>query len=206
MKKALLLGPHPDDAFIGCSGFVIKNGSKFDIDVCCFATKNINPSEDTRKQEEISSWQTINKRVKVSFFDGEDTKLYNNQNEIIDHIESLVSRVKYDYVFTPYPEDTHQDHRTISEATMSACRYQKNILFYETPSTITFHPNLFVELKSTEAKQKMEISRMYESQILGSSQYEISLEEYIESKLLSNGATSRVCKHAEGFVVYKAVI
>jgi len=206
MKNALLLGPHPDDAFIGCSGFVIKNGHDFNVDVCCFAMKNINPSEEIRKQEEISSWHMVNKRAKVSFFDGEDTKLYKNRNEIIDHIESLVSRANYDYIFTPYPEDTHQDHRTISEATLSACRYQTKILFYETPSTITFQPNLFVALGLHQAKQKMEISRMYESQILGSSRYQISLEEYIESKLLSNGATSRVCRYAEGFVVYKEVI
>jgi len=206
MKKALLISPHPDDAFIGCSGFVVKNEHNFDIDVCCFATKNINPSEETRKYEELSSWKIINKKVNVSFFDGDDTKLFRNQNKIISHIENLVTQNEYDYVFTPYPEDTHQDHRTVSEATLSACRYQNKILFYETPSTTAFHPNLFVQLSGDEANQKMLGSCEYESQILGSEKYQITLEEYIQAKLLSNGAMSRVCKYAEGFVLYKEVI
>jgi LmbE family N-acetylglucosaminyl deacetylase len=50
-------------------------------------------------------------------------------------------------VFTLYPNDTHQDHRNTSRATISACRKVSEILFYEVPATERdFHPNVFYDV------------------------------------------------------------
>ena len=47
-----------------------------------------------------------------------------------------------------YPEDTHQDHRALAEATLSATRYIRNVLFYEGPTTVNFQPNVFVDISN----------------------------------------------------------
>jgi LmbE family N-acetylglucosaminyl deacetylase len=40
--------------------------------------------------------------------------------ELIGKIEKVIRQVKPDFIFCNYPEDTHQDHRHLAQAIMSA--------------------------------------------------------------------------------------
>ena len=57
--KVLFIGPHPDDVFISCAGFLIKNVENYNFDVVCMTSKNIKPSSDVRIEEERSAWAEI---------------------------------------------------------------------------------------------------------------------------------------------------
>jgi len=208
-KSFLFLGPHPDDVFISCGGLILKNAKDYDIHVVCFATKNLSPSEEIRLFEEKDAWNSVsslcNTQVNLSTFNGGiDTKLQESYCEIVAFIESKLSSInQVDKIFIPFYSDTHQDHRTISQAALSACRYSRNIIFYETPSTIEFVPTMFVDLSQDIMQDKMEISKKYASQILGTDLYSVNLQTLIESKAISNGVKTRTCKYAEGFAPFK---
>jgi LmbE family N-acetylglucosaminyl deacetylase len=206
-EKVLLLGPHPDDVFIACGGFILKNVQSYDIEVCCIVSKGMLPSDEIRKKEEESAWKEVsgNHSVDLTFFPGVDTKLYESHNQIISFIESKV-KSQYKYIFTPYRNDTHQDHRTVSEATLSACRYSKNVIFYETPSTYDFSPTMFVELSDEIMNKKIKASANYGSQILGTESFSMNLSSIIESKAIANGSKTRVCKYAEGFKPFRVFL
>tara|TARA_R110000824_G_scaffold255131_3_gene444089 strand:+ start:128 stop:769 length:642 start_codon:yes stop_codon:yes gene_type:complete len=211
VNRILLISPHPDDAFIGCGGYVLKNGSNLIVDIVCLASSNLQPSDDKRIAEEIATWESVENSsdasVNLYFFkQGKDTQLSRNTEDIIQYIESLLKSHKYDRIFTPFIDDTHQDHREASMCTLSASRYQKNIFFYETPSTLNFHPSIFLELKDEEARIKTHIARHYESQVFGTSQdYKIDLCDYVKTRLLATGLKSRVCKYAEGYKPYRSL-
>ncbi|MDA7539359.1 PIG-L family deacetylase [Akkermansiaceae bacterium] len=80
--------------------------------------------------------------------------------EIARSIESVISDIKPDVVYTHHPGDLNIDHRYAYEATMTACRPQpessvKEIYSYEVPSSTAwmgtshgrhFTPNLDVEI------------------------------------------------------------
>ena len=69
--------------------------------------------------------------------------------ELITNIEYVLHQVKPDYIFVHYNEDTHQDHRVLAEATLSATRYIPNFLFYEGPTTVNFSPNVYIDIDET---------------------------------------------------------
>ena len=202
-ENILLIGPHPDDVFISCGGFVLSNLERYKFYICCMSSQG-GKEYDTRILEETTAWRTVSEDIEIIFLDsGVDTKLEKSYCDIVNLIENITKDISPKIIFTPYPEDTHQDHVTVSRATMSACRYEKNVLFYDTPSTLKFHPSIFFKLKTETLNRKKELSNIYGSQVLGGSEYQASLSEIIESKALSNGVTSRVCKYAEGFSSFK---
>jgi LmbE family N-acetylglucosaminyl deacetylase len=211
-QSLLFLSPHPDDIFISCGGLILKSLNDYDIHVICFATKNLSPSNEIRLLEEKDAWNSVsslqNLDINLSLFEnGIDTKLHENYCEIVKFIESKVLEIKnVEKIFVPFSLDTHQDHRTVSQASLSACRYSRNIIFYETPSTIDFVPSMFVELPEDIMRLKMQISKKYASQILGTDSYSVDLQTLIESKAISNGIKTRTCKYAEGFHPFKVFL
>lgn len=209
MKKEniLFIGPHPDDVFIACGGFILKNIDKYNFHICCMATKDLSPSSATRLSEEKKTWGQISDKIKIILFEkGKDTKLQEDYKFMVSFIETIVSGTNFRYIFTPYYEDTHQDHIAVSRATLSACRYMKNTIFFETPSTYNFIPTIFVELSEEVMKEKKEISKNYASQILGTDIYSCDLQTIIESKAISNGTATRTCKYAEGFKAFRVFL
>ena len=102
------------------------------------------------------------------------------------------------FIFVNYFEDTHQDHRYLAQATISATRYIKNVLFYEVPTTQNFTPNVFVEIGDV-LEQKMSSLEAHTSQVLKTNIEDMSISEIARSCANFRGIQGRV-KHAEGFV------
>jgi LmbE family N-acetylglucosaminyl deacetylase len=213
-KSVLIIAPHPDDFYISCAGFVLESAKKYNFDILCMTYKNIKPKSSTRIKEERSAINALTNhsdvQINLAFFkEGIDTKLYEKHKEMIKFIEDKIIEKKYELILCPYTEDTHQDHRETTNATLSASRYHRNIIFYETPSTINFQPSLFVEIGNRNAAAKKKISENYKSQILGdknTANYKFTLSEFIYAKLISNGAKSKTCKYAEGYKPHRAFL
>ena len=205
-EKNLFIGPHPDDVFIACAGYILKNSAHVNSDIVCVATESINPSKEIRMKEEQSAWSDLLKNnYELIFLEKfEDTRIHERSNVLIQEIEGLVSEREYSKIFIPYYDDTHQDHRTVSQCALSALRYQKNVIFYETPSSINFNPTIYADIPEEVLNKKCSVIENYNSQIIGrKSSNEIRLSEYTYTKMISNGLKSRTCNYAEGFAPFK---
>lgn len=213
-KRILVIAPHPDDFFISCAGYIIKNVD-CTYDILCVATKQLTPSSDIRLYEEREAVSQLIKYTKNNinlhlFEHGVDTALSDSSGQLISHIQDRVVKNKYDIIFLPYHSDTHQDHLSVNMSVVAACRYQRNLLMYETPSTINFIPTIFSELTEEQVNLKVKLSKIYKSQILGhgdiAEEYNLSLGDYIYAKAISNGSMTRTCKFAEGYIPHRFYI
>ncbi|MEW6042427.1 MAG: PIG-L family deacetylase, partial [Elusimicrobiota bacterium] len=113
-------------------------------------------------------------------------------------VEFAIKKVKPTLIFVHFPEDTHQDHRNVSQATITATRYVRNVLFYEVPTTVNFSPTVFVDvgrfIKEKEKLLKNHLSQVHATRVAG-----LSILESVNAAAIFRGFQNRV-KYAEGFV------
>lgn len=142
----LALGPHPDDIEIGCGATLLKfarAGHKVFLYIATYG--ELGGDRITRKQEQIESGEYMGAE-KIFWGEFPDCQLPLSRH-LITNIEDVINEVNPDYIFVNNNEDTHQDHRVLATATLSATRYVPNVLFYECPSTLNFSPNVYVDIE-----------------------------------------------------------
>ncbi len=118
----LAIGAHPDDIEFGCGGTLFKyseSGHKVYMLVLSKGDKGGDP--DVRQKEQEDSARIL-KVEKLFSSDYVDTEIVQSQ-KLITEIESFLKEVKPDFIFVQYFDDTPQDHRNLSESTISATRY-----------------------------------------------------------------------------------
>lgn len=192
----LAIGAHPDDIEIGCAGTVMKFKEKgcglYHMVVTC----GLDGDDEVRRQEQ-------ERAAKITGADDlfwgrfKDTRLGVNIRKLIDSIENVMKKMKPDFIFVNYPKDTHQDHRYLAEATISAARNTRNILFYEVPTSIDFNPNVFVDI-SQFMERKIEALTAHASQIDKTNIEGLSILEIAKAAAFFRGVQGRT-KYAEGF-------
>ena len=192
----LAIGSHPDDLEYGCGGMLLKLksiGAKINILVMTLGELGGNP--EVRKKEQQKVGKLLNARI---FFGNlPDTKI-SLSKELINYIEQIIKKVRPELIFVHYPEDTHQDHRNVSQATITATRYVRNVLFYESPTSINFSPTLFVDI-GVVLNKKISILKTHQSQVNSTKVKGLSIVEGTTSCAIFRGYQTRV-KYAEGFV------
>jgi LmbE family N-acetylglucosaminyl deacetylase len=192
----LALGAHPDDIEIGCSGTLIKYAKKGNNIFLMVLTKGeFGGDKKTRRKEQMDSMGIIGAKD-VFWGNYKDTELPLNK-ELISKIEIIIRKIKPSFIFVNYPEDTHQDHRHLASATISATRYIRNVLFYEVPTTVNFSPNVFVDIEEY-LDMKIESLKAHASQIMKTNIKDLSIIEIAKSQANFRGIQGRV-KYAEGF-------
>jgi len=138
------VGAHPDDIEFGCYGALAKLSVDHDVYLFIFTAGEITAPRIERIKEAEESGKLIG--AKVKFLDYPDGAIPVN-GEIIGRFIEEIKALNPQIVFTLYPEDTHQDHRAVSQITLSSCRHVPKILFYETPHTKSnFAPNYYVDI------------------------------------------------------------
>jgi LmbE family N-acetylglucosaminyl deacetylase len=198
MQKATILaiGAHPDDIEFGCGGTIIKyteRGHRLFLHI--MTEGGFGAETTTRVQEQEASKAILG--AKDIFWGGyEDTHLVVDI-ELIGKIERIIKKVKPDFIFCNFPDDTHQDHRHLSQAVMSATRYIRNVLFYEGPTTQNFKPHVFVDISDTLDK-KIEALKAHKSQVMKTNIEDLSIVEVARSSANFRGIQGRV-KYAEAF-------
>ncbi len=192
----LAIGAHPDDIEFGCGGTLLKyseQGHKVYMLVLSKGDKGGDP--EVRQKEQENSARIL-KVGKLFFSDYLDTEIVQSQKLIIE-IESFLKEVKPDFIFVQYFDDTHQDHRNLSESTISATRYIQNVLFYEGPTTQNFTPNVFVDITKVFDK-KLECLNAHASQVSKTNIEGLSIIEAAKSAAHFRGIQGRV-RFAEAF-------
>jgi len=152
------------------------------------------PSE-TRMAEQTAARQILG--AEDIFWGGyQDTHL-GVDAEMIKKIESVIASVKPEFIFCHFPDDTHQDHRHLAQAVMSATRYIRNVLFYEGPTTQNFNPQVYVDIADT-LEVKLEALQAHRSQVMKTNIEDLSIIEVARSCANFRGIQGRV-KYAEAF-------
>lgn len=147
--KILAIGAHPDDIEVGCGGTLLYLRQMHGASICNFVMTFGEANEDLRiRFEEQAASDKIIGVDETVYATLPDTEIPLKQ--AIDKIEKVMGQVNPDVIFTHSLADTHQDHRTLHDATISACRNRGNLLCYESFSTPAdcFSPSILVDIEN----------------------------------------------------------
>ncbi len=219
-EKVLIVAPHPDDETLGCGGTILKHKNKGDDIYWLIVTKMTEASGFTKKEISIRDKEISLVSKKYSFkskiqFPFETTKLDQySLNEIINHFDKSILKIKPSIIYMPYYYDVHSDHRIIFQAVMSCTKqfrkkFIKSLRAYETLSetefglenSSSFKPNLFVNIDKY-MKKKLSIARLYKSEIKS---HPFPRSEKAMLALATLRGSMSNSNYAESFIILKEV-
>lgn len=199
--RVLAIGAHPDDIEYGCGGTLLKlsltSENKIFLLIMTKGEKGGSPRIRWSEQSQVA------KKLGAKFFWGgfSDTKIP-LKHQTIQVIEKFIQKIKPEVIFVHHPDDTHQDHKNVSLATITATRYLKNVLFFEVPTTINFQPaTVFVDITDI-LPAKLELLKLHQSQVYATRIAGLSILEAAQATAIFRGFQYRV-KYAEGFVPHR---
>ena len=199
----LAIGAHPDDIEYGCAGTLIKYAERgHHIYLMVLTSGQEGGSGEIRKQEQENAAELMS--VQKIFWGGyHDTQLPLNK-ELIEKIEEVLGEVNPDLILVNYGDDTHQDHRILTQATMSATRYVRNVLFFEVPTTQNFNPQVYVDISDT-LERKSQVLNAHASQVMKTNIEDMYIIELAQANATFRGIQGRV-KFAEAFAPLRLFI
>jgi LmbE family N-acetylglucosaminyl deacetylase len=194
--NVLAIGAHPDDVEFGCGGMLTKYSEKgHDVFLFVASDGGLGGDAAIRRREQQDSALVMGVR-EVFWGNYRDTEVPLDR-ELIVRLEDVIKQTQPRMIFVNFPEDTHQDHRNLSQATLSATRYVPNFLFYEGPTTVNFTPNCFTEIEKVLDK-KLACLEAHRSQVAKTNIEDLSILELAVSTANFRGIQARV-KYAEAF-------
>ena len=202
--KVLAIGAHPDDIEVGCAGTLLKYSKSGHEIFFLIMTEGHKGGDAKLRREEQYKAAEILKPKEVTWAGYKDTELSPNMNELVHDIEIVLNKIKPDFILANYGDDTHQDHRALCRATVSATRYVRNVLFYETPTTHDFSPTVFVDIRET-MEQKYAMLLAHQSQVTKTNIEGLSIVDVAKSTAIFRGIQGRV-QYAEAFIPLRLFI
>jgi LmbE family N-acetylglucosaminyl deacetylase len=201
--SVLAIGSHPDDIEYGCGGTLLRFAQSGEEVYLFVATCGEEGGEaEVRRAEQDTAVGHLG--AKKIFWGGYlDTQLP-LKKELISTLEDVIDEVKPRLIFGHAPRDTHQDHRVLADATLSATRYMKNVLLYEVPTTQEFMPAIFVDI-SDSLDAKLQALRAHESQVNKTRIEEQDILTIANSNATFRGIQARL-RYAEGFLPVRFVV
>lgn len=194
--QILAIGAHPDDLEYGCGGTLLKFAAKgHRICLLVMSSGEMGGDPRIRQKEQRESARILGSRLLWGGL--RDTRIPLTK-ALINKIEKVIKEFKPDLIFTHFHNDTHQDHRKISQATTTATRYIRNVLFYEVPTTLDFNPSMFVDIGSV-MENKFRLLAVHKSQVYQTKIPDLPIYENAKSCAIFRGFQNRV-KFAEGFM------
>ena len=199
----LAFGAHPDDIEYGCGGTLLQfteNGDE--VFLMIFTRGECGGKADVRCEEQQAAAKVLHAR-ELYWGGFTDTEIPGGK-ELINRMEEVIRRTQPDLIFVNYWDDTHQDHRTLSQAAISATRYIRNVLFYESPTTENFNPQIYVNITDV-LDRKLSLLKTHASQVLKTNIEGHTILEIAHANATFRGIQGRV-KYAEGFAALRYFI
>ena len=149
----LAIGSHPDDIEFGCGGTLARYAQAGHRVSMLVITGGEQGGTSSVRQPEQRAAADILGAADLILGGFQDTRV-SLDREFIVYVEGVLRKVEPRVIFVHHGDDTHQDHRTVHTAVLSAARYVPNLLFYEGPTTIEFQPGVFVDIRATLGKRR----------------------------------------------------
>ena len=198
LMNILAIGAHPDDIEYGCGGALAKYtrlGHRVYLLIMTRGEVGARGKGSVRQKEQIRSSKILHAE-KVFWGGYKDTQIPLGK-ELITRIEKIVKAVHPTFIFVNYLDDTHQDHRVVAQATNTATRYTKNVLFYEVPSTQNFNPSVFIDIQGV-LNLKVAALEAHASQVTATKIKNLTILDSARSNAIFRGIQGRV-RYAEAF-------
>jgi LmbE family N-acetylglucosaminyl deacetylase len=201
--NVLAIGAHPDDIEFGCAGTLMKYAdSGHNVYSMVLTGGGMGGSKSVRQREaEEAAGKMGVKEILWGRYG--DTELPLSKT-LIDDIEKAIDTVQPSFIFVHHKDDTHQDHRILAQAAISATRYIRNVLFYEGPTSVDFSPNVFVDVES-HMERKIEALAAHASQLEKTNIPGLNIVDIARAVAVSRGIQART-GYAEGFVSLRLFI
>jgi LmbE family N-acetylglucosaminyl deacetylase len=148
MRKVLAIGAHPDDIELGCGATLLAHHAAGDQVTMLVMTGGENGplgSErgSSRREEQEEAARILGARLRWGGLI--DCEVVPN-SATVGVIETVLRETDAELVYVHAPDDSHQDHRAVAAATLSAARRLSRVMHYQSPSTLTFTPTVFVDV------------------------------------------------------------
>ncbi|MBF0486228.1 MAG: PIG-L family deacetylase [Candidatus Omnitrophica bacterium] len=192
----LAIGAHPDDIELGCAGTLLRYvrlGHHVYFLIMSEGAQGGDPAVRAREQESAAKRLGV-KRV---FWGGCEDTFFDASRDIVSMIERVCDEVKPDEVYVNFPKDSHQDHRALGKAVISATRYIPRVLFYEDYTSFDFNPEIFVDI-TTVIDEKIEVIKLHSSQVERNQPKALDMLESVRAVAHFRGFQGKV-RYAEGF-------
>jgi LmbE family N-acetylglucosaminyl deacetylase len=191
--NVLAVGAHPDDIELGCAGTLLAHAVQGDrISLLVLTTGEQGPQASlSRMAEQERAAEVLGASLHWGgFHDGSIP----DGRPAIQAVESILRQVHADVVYAPSPSDTHQDHRAVGVAAAAAGRRTSRSLFYESPTSVSFTPDVYVDV-AEHLEGKLAAIRAHTSQVLKNHLVDL---EAVEAQARYHGFRARI-RHAEAF-------
>ena len=205
-KKILVIGAHTDDIEMMCGGTI----SKF-ISLNCEIYYTTFSFADKSLPEGFAKGTTLNEVTEatavldipflnLNLYDYEVRVLPKYRQEILEDLVRLRKDINPDLVITHNSNDTHQDHKTVSDETYRAFKQSASIWGYESfKNNRVFNNNLYVKLNIIQIDKKLQAISKYKSQI-------VKYDNHVAITGLAQFRGAQVnCQYAECFEVMRII-
>ncbi|MGR7025140.1 PIG-L deacetylase family protein [Geodermatophilus sp. URMC 62] len=147
-RSVLAIGAHPDDIELGCGGALLAHAAAGDTVTMLVVTGGENgPGDDVRiagrRAEQERAAALLGARL---LWGGLLDCAVAADSGTVRRIEQVLESTRADLVYVHAPDDSHQDHRAVAGATLAAARRLPRVLHYQSPSTLTFTPSVYVDV------------------------------------------------------------
>lgn len=192
----LAIGAHPDDIELGCAGTMLRYaraGHNVFYLIMSDGSQGGDPS--VRKAEQEAAAEKLG--VKRLFWGNAADTRFTVDSEMISFIETICRAVDPDEVYVNYVEDSHQDHRALAKCVVSATRYVPCVLYYEDYTSISFNPEILVDITDV-IEEKVGVISCHRSQIDRQYPARFDMLESVKAVAHFRGFQGKV-RYAEGF-------
>lgn len=191
--RVLAIGAHPDDIELGCGATLAAHRARGDeVALLVMTTGEQGPQASaSRVDEQLQAADRLGAQL---FWGPFDDGAVPEGRPTIDLIQVVMKEMDAEMVYTHALNDTHQDHRATATASSSACRRLSTILRYESPTTTTFVPSLFVDVEA-HLDTKIDLICAHVSQVLKNGLVDV---EAVRAQARYHGFRARV-HQAEAF-------
>lgn len=207
--KLLFIGAHVDDIELACGGTVAKavaGGHQVKMLVVSDSAGANYSGQVTRTREQALA-EGINAARILGVTDIEDLGFPDKDvpysAAVVEAVEACLHEFQPDLIFTHWPFDTHQDHKNVSQATISAARNANSILMFEPlapsgRSYIPFRPQVYIDITNF-VDRKLAALHAHESQL---QKYGNCWLEAVEARARHHGYEMKTA-YAETFEVLR---
>ena len=169
--RILALGAHADDVELGC-GATLARARREGQDVFVLTFSKHDPWFADTGADVAGEWQRSLDRLGVArgarrlegFLGCRDDDIQRRRAQVLAVIEQVRDAFRPDLVLCHSAHDTNQDHHTVHEEAVRACKRHASLLAYEfPPNQLRFDADAFVAVADADVAAKCEALACYRS-------------------------------------------